>query len=77
MKFSSFSENEKEYNLDVDNTERVEIFKKEFESFVPKKEVTHEGFPFDEHTRMRLHRMPIHTQYDAILGRAPEPEAQS
>ena len=59
MKFSSFQANEKEYTLDTDLNMKAETFK-DFGPFEPKKEVTHEGFPFDEATRLRLPKMPIH-----------------
>ena len=76
MKFSSFKANEKEYTVDVDPELKVASLK-DFPPFKAKKEVTHEGMPFDENTRLRLPKMPIKLQYEGLLGRAPEPEAQS
>lgn len=47
------------------------------EPFVPKKEVTHEAFPFDPNVRLRLPKMRLDMHYNAMFGKQPTVEPQS
>lgn len=77
VKFSSFQENEgKDYPVEADKMEYVKN-RIVNEPFIPKKEVTHEGFPFDPSIRLRLPKMPLHEHYNAMQGYQPEVEPQS